>query len=56
MRATHAGVGIGLFFAPYAPTFLVSKIKRDQDACSTPVHAPIQVHTHRLGAQHRLKE
>jgi hypothetical protein len=51
-----AGPGIALFFTPYAPTFLVSKNKRDQDARAIPVHAPNQVHTHLLGASRRLKE
>jgi hypothetical protein len=56
MRATLIDACLRLFFLSSAFTFFGFKNNQDIDACSTPVHAPIQVHTHRLGAVHRLKE
>jgi len=56
MRASLAEVGLCLFFPTSASTFFGFKNKQDKDVCSMSVHAPIQVHTHRIGAMHRLKE
>jgi BMFP domain-containing protein YqiC len=56
MRATLPEAGTRLFFPTSASTFFGFKNKQDRDACAMSVHAPIQVHTHRNSAVHRLKE
>jgi BMFP domain-containing protein YqiC len=56
MRATLPEAGPCLFFLTSASTFFGFKNIQDRDACPMPVHAPFQVHTHRLGAMYRLKE